>query len=990
MGDLLLREAILIASPSLYDRLERWLSGEEITEKNQLLNTLYKYLTRTATRCTPFGLFSACAVGTIQTGTNVLLAPSEQQIKKASIDIELLTAIGNWLKTCSDTRKQFKLYPNTSLYQAGNNNYRYIEFVRNNAQNQYFISALEYSEALSLILDRARSGATIPQLVLTLASHGNECEESLEFIDLLIDHQILEFDIGPRVAGRNNFSELISRVELLNNTEDIVIKLRRMQRLSQKEASLVAMHGALQSELASIGINPEKPNILKVDSYFYPVQNQLDEIVITEIGELISKVMVLNQSRLPEDLQEFKKRFLKRFNEREVPLSLALDDDIGVGYGESSALGLGYSPMIDDLDLPVQEKQRSVQDSWWQQLIIEKYSTALRNGEKEVILTDNDLEAIEKQKSSAQRNASSFFVFGNIIAESAQAVDNGQFLFNLLACQGPSAVNMMCRFADGIPGLEEQLVTCTQSEEQKHPEVIFAEIIHYPDNKAGNILTRPNLYAYQIPYLGQASVQEPFQILVSDLMVSVRNGEIVLRSKRLNKRIIPRLSSMHNYRKGLPVYRFLCDLQDQDANLNVVWDWGILQTQRHLPRISYQKLIVSREMWLLQSKDLKEKDITDFISAIRELGLPDYFAVASADNELFINTDIPESVNLLMEICRKSETVRIMEFLGTSENCWITNGQERFVSEFVFPFSNPDVSPIPGFSLPDYELPKQHFPLGSEWLFMKLYTGEKSNESSLISILYPLICQLLEDQVIQQFFFIRYKDPDSHFRLRFLGDPNTRFDRQVFEIIHTALASQIQAEIIHDIQTDTYCRELERYGWNQIETCEKLFQIDSLDTLHFLADYNRDENERFLFGIQKTDKLLSDAGYSIARRHALLEKLKEGFFTEFKGGPALRKKLNARYQQNKLNIQHLLQPFDRSRQDNQADLLKQVTLEEKDRENILCSLIHMSVNRIFPFKQRVYELMLYHCLFKHYDAILARKRQTNKPVSGLSKAISSI
>lgn len=989
MGDLLLREAILIASPSLFDRLERWLNGEEITEKHQLLNTLYKYLTRTATRCTPFGLFSSCAVGAIQAGTNVFLSPSEDQIIKVSIDIELLTAISNWLKTYSATRKQLKLYPNTSLYQTGNDNYRYIEFVRNNAQNQYFISALEYSEALSLTLDRSKSGATIPELVLALAAHGNECEESLEFIDLLIDNQILEFDIGPRIAGRDSLSELISQVVLLDNTDDIVAKLRGMQQLFQKETSLVAMQGALQSELASIGINPEKPSILKVDSYFSPVQNELSEAVITEIGELIGKVMVLNQSRLPEDLQEFKRRFLKRFNEREVSLALALDDDIGVGYGESSALGLAYSPMIDDLDLPVQEKQRSMQDSWWQQFIIEKYASALRNGRKEVILTDTDLEAIGKQKSSTPRNAGSFFVFGNIIAESAQDVDNGQFLFNLLACQGPSAVNMMCRFADGIPGLEEKLLACTQAEEQKHPEVGFAEIIHYPDSKAGNILTRPNLYAYQIPYMGQASVREQFQILVSDLMVSVRNGEIVLRSKRLNKRIIPRLSSMHNYRKGLPVYRFLCDLQDQDANLNVVWDWGILQTQLHLPRISYQKLIISREMWVLQSKDLKDKDITNFISAIRELGLPEYFTVASGDNELFIDINIPESVSLLLEICRKSETVRIMEFLGTSENCWVTNGHDRFVSEFVFPFSNSDVSPIPGFSVPDYELPKQHFPVGSEWMFLKIYVGEKSNESSLISILYPMICKLLEDQVIQQFFFIRYKDPDSHFRLRFLGDPNTRFDRQVFEIIHTALAPLIQAGIIHNIQTDTYSRELERYGWKHIETCEKLFQIDSLDTLHFLADYNRDENERFLFGIQKTDKLLNDAGYSIVQRHALLETLKEGFFKELKGDASLRKKLNARYQRIKLEIQHLLQSYDGS-VDDQAGLLKQITLEEKDRGNILSNLIHMSVNRIFPSKQRVYELMLYHCLFKHYDAILARKRQTDKPVSTLPKAISSI
>ncbi|MEO6282319.1 MAG: lantibiotic dehydratase [Dyadobacter sp.] len=992
MGDLLLREAILIASPSLYERMQRWLAGEKITEKQQLLVTLYKYFIRTTTRCTPFGLFSSSTIGNIQSGSGVLLLPFEAPAKKISVDIELIPAISKWLTTCSVVRKQLKLFPNTSLYPTGNANYRYIEYIHHNTQNQYFISALDDSEALSLILDRSKSGATIPELVLALAAHGNACEESLEFVDLLIENQILEFEIGPQVVDGDHFLKLISQVSLLENTANIVANLRGMQQVLERKTDLPAIHTALDLELKSIGITPEKPNILKVDSYFSPGKNQLDDAVVKEISEMIGKAMVLNQSRLPEDIQKFKERFLKKFHDREVPLALALDDDTGVGYGQGSAPAPGYAPMIDDLGLQTGKQPTSVHDSWWQQFIIEKYSQALRKGQKELILTDQDLEMIgaQKQKMPMLRDAGSFFVFGNIIAESDRELDGGQFLFNILACQGPSAVNMLCRFADGIPGLEEKLHACTSEEERMHPDVVFAEIVHYPDSKAGNILTRPHLYSYQIPYLGHASVPGDFQILLSDLMVSVRNGDIVLRSKRLNKRIIPRLSSMHNFRKGVPVYRFLCDLQDQDANLNMTWDWGILQKQAYLPRISYQKLIINRESWLLQGQDFRDKDNADVNAAIRELGLPENFTVASGDNELLINTSVAESIDLLLEICRKNETVRIMEFLGAAENCWVTNGQERFVSEFVFPFQNPDVAPIPGFSLPAYDIPEQHFAYGSEWLFLKIYTSEKSNESPLISVLYPLICKLLEDQIIQQFFFVRYNDPDPHFRLRFWGDPATKFYQQVWEAVHDAVAPLLQAGTIHDIQTDTYCRELERYDWNHIALYEKLFQVDTLDTMHFLAGCNRDENERFLFSIKKIDKLLSDADYSLSQRHALIEKLKEGFFDEFKGDPALRKKLNVRYRHSKTEIQQLLQTHETDRDGEQRLLLKQLPKEDKKRETILSSLAHMTVNRIFPSKQRVYELMLYHCLFKHYDSVVARNRQSNESLSGSPKAIFSI
>lgn len=42
--------------------------------------------------------------------------------------------------------------------------------------------------------------------------------------------------------------------------------------------------------------------------------------------------------------------------------------------------------------------------------------------------------------------------------------------------------------------------------------------------------------------------------------------------------------------------------------------------------------------------------------------------------------------------------------------------------------------------------------------------------------------------------------------------------------------------------------------------------------------------------------------------------------------------------------------------------------------SMLSSLIHMVVNRLFPSKQRAYELVLYYCLAKHYDSVWARQK----------------
>ena len=60
------REALFIGSPNIYKALEQWEKGEAFQDEYELKNlkgSLYKYTSRLANRCTPFGLWAS--VGTI-------------------------------------------------------------------------------------------------------------------------------------------------------------------------------------------------------------------------------------------------------------------------------------------------------------------------------------------------------------------------------------------------------------------------------------------------------------------------------------------------------------------------------------------------------------------------------------------------------------------------------------------------------------------------------------------------------------------------------------------------------------------------------------------------------------------------------------------------------------------------------------------------------------------------------------------------------------
>ncbi|MEF9476554.1 thiopeptide-type bacteriocin biosynthesis protein [Chryseobacterium sp. 1B4] len=56
---------------------------------------------------------------------------------------------------------------------------------------------------------------------------------------------------------------------------------------------------------------------------------------------------------------------------------------------------------------------------------------------------------------------------------------------------------------------------------------------------------------------------------------------------------------------------------------------------------------------------------------------------------------------------------------------------------------------------------------GGNWIYYKLYMGTKSADEILEDKIKPLADQLIEENVIDQWFFIRYNDPKYHLRIRF-------------------------------------------------------------------------------------------------------------------------------------------------------------------------------------------------------------------------------
>src|SRR5262249_20995910 len=150
---------------------------------------------------------------------------------------------------------------------------------------------------------------------------------------------------------------------------------------------------------------------------------------------------------------------------------------------------------------------------------------------------------------------------------------------------GPSGGRLLGRFCHADPRLQPFVEQHVRDEEALQPDAVFAEVVHLPEGRLGNILARPVLRAYEIPYLGSAGVPRGRHIPRTDLRVSVAGEQILLRSARLGRRVIPRLTSAHNYHQSSGIYGFLCALQAHGTAGDLGWDWRPLRDAPFLPRV---------------------------------------------------------------------------------------------------------------------------------------------------------------------------------------------------------------------------------------------------------------------------------------------------------------------------------------------------------------------------------------------------------------------
>jgi lantibiotic biosynthesis protein len=1005
LDDTFFKEALWLASPVLYGEAQKWKNG--LLEQKQIRKLLYsltKYYQRMCTRVTPFGLFAGCSTLAIDqveaTDINMKRSPVHRYSR---LDMDFLFCLIQYIEKDYDIRKKLRYKKNSTIYAIGDQ-YRYVEYVYVNNRRKYTITAVDKNEYLDKLIEKCSIDRLDYSMLLQLLTDDEISEEEAEqYIHQLIDSQLIVTNLEMELAGDDALVRLIRKLNkikcdklmpLIDLLEEIQQKLISLDKNGMNE---IHQYESIIDKINNLGINYSIEKLFQVD-FVAPIddKSRFEKKDIEDILAILGPLSAFSKENPNFKLKRFIEKYKERYDTEEVQLVQVLDTDIGIGYPVDH--DRTNTPFVDDFRVHMAKKTDNTTidniDSYLLSLITNAYSEKKQSIE----LNINEFAEMASQRWN-EKLLNDLQPSMNIIFQVVDCNQEKKILFEVAS--GTSSIDIIGRFGHTKDTIHESIKEIAQHESNINANFIMADIVHLPEARHGNIICKPQIYDYQIPFMAKASVDNEHVIDITDLFISINsNGNIMLRSKKINKYIIPRLNNSHNFSyNSLPVYHFLSEIQNQSRLRYIKFHWGTWSNYfKFFPRVTCGKFVLSLASWRVYNQDLKtivdlynkSIDFNIIKSAVDDWrsnnSIPEMFLLVEGDNELHVNTANKLSLLTFIDEVKNKQSFIIEEFLSPYHGNKL---QENYVKQFALPILRRKADFVPEVKESINSPIRRKISPGNNVLYIKIYGGASIVEKNVLLRLHQLIEILAVD--IDKWFFIRYNDPHDHIRLRFFLKRAQDASKICIDI-NTLLQPLMDSNILWKVEIDTYVRELERYTPQFMELSESLFYHDSKCALEVLnAIYQSDnlEQYRWMSALINIDMLLTDMGMEdLEEKYKLVSRIRNSFFNEFGGSLDLNRTLSDKYRSHRKLIEiALIAALENETAFNLNNIFKnrskyiiaiideiKTSGGDKKIEELAVSYIHMTLNRLFLAQPRKHELIIYDFLERFYKSRIAMQK----------------
>jgi thiopeptide-type bacteriocin biosynthesis protein len=1001
-----INEGLFLSSSALFENFISWCSPDKLaTQISKLDISYYKYYLRSVYRCTPFGTYAGITTGSISKLDTVLQLGNKLK-RRVKLDIGYLYEVTKKITNESNVNSLLRIYSNNTIYRVANE-YRYINYTFNEEEKVFSLNSIDYTPLLERTIQIALQGIKFDELVSQISDCKEDIPEVNDFINSLIEIQVLITELEPTVHGEHFQDRIANILKPIQNRFRYSQNILTAIDLTYEsiDTPTVDKYLKIQSSLEELKIERESSKLFHVDILRQPLKLNINEYDLVPLKKLL-EIKSAFQKESKKDIDTFRDRFFELYEDREVSLIEIMDSDSGIPY--PAGVEMNDTPFfLRDLQFnnPTITNTSHVQLTFFDKLLIEKLSSKKNDSHISI-----KLEELNQANGNFTRNeeTTNLGLILSFFNKSTLSDSNSQYEIYFKGAYSPSASNLLSRFCYIDDTLFKKVTEANGFEAAFDPDKIYAEISHLPGKRVGNIISRPSLREFEIPILTIPSDGQKI-IPLNDLLISVSSNKIILRSKKFNKEVIPRLGCAHNFGANpLPIYKFLCDLQFQNKIDQVFFNWpDCLSKIQFLPRVYVDNIIVLKARWKLFKKEIESFTLVKEDQTLLEMynnfvessKIGRFTTFTEGDHQILIDSQNILCLRIFKELVKGKSEIVLEELLENPQNLLVHVNKEYHTNEIIIPVTIHSATSISNFTQKRELNVQRSFSIGSEWLYVKIYCGTKAADQILLMRIYPFVKTVLNDKIIISWFFLRYHDKEGHhIRLRLRVKDNLY--SQAIKLLYEALHFELNKEIVK-LKFDTYNRELERYGGNLILECEDFFQVDS-SCVFELMNYalENDKNSRWLIGLYAINLLLDDFQITIKERCNLFKFLSEQFAIEFNLSKNinLKKAISKRYREDSTLINEFEKNFKPNelsvimerRSINIQPIIKKIKQKVIDNSlvteiDLLRSFIHMFLNRLLEIRQREQELLIYTYLFKHYKSLAYLSENDIEGVNNESK-----
>ncbi|AZK97094.1 MULTISPECIES: lantibiotic dehydratase [Streptomyces] len=813
-------EALEQASPALARRVRDIRDEQDLPERvvRKAMFAVLRYLLRASSRATPFGFFAGVAPVSLADAATVRIGSGHRAVVRA--DAVWLTTVIERLE--ADRALLPRLMVRTHSLVAEKDGHWVLDH-RGTGGSGGAPARVEVraTSPVTSALATARHPIRVTDLAAKLAGDFPRvpAEVIAKLLADLIAQRLLVTNLRAPMTTTNPLNHLLNALDAAEagNLQPAGATVARLRSLTHALArphtspEYGEQRAQLTAEMRHIapGTAPVLRTDLRIDGEATVPTTVADEAA----RAATALVRLARQPFLSRAWANWHSRFLERYGPRAlVPVLNAVDGDTGIGY-PAGFLGGPPAPA----SAPLTERDGK--------LLALAQNAALRR-QHEIVVDDAMINVLTLIGPDIGVQPTTELI-ARINAASTDALGDGEFT---LAVTGVSrtAGTVTGRFlhlldADDRERMAKAYATAATATDGALPVQISVPPLHASTE---NVARAPAVMP-AVLVGGECHKHTGERVLLDDIAVTadVHRLYLVSRSRRRPLEFVT-LNAVEPVHRTHPLVRFLAEATHAMGAPCAVFDWGAATTLPYLPAVRYGRTILSPARWLLTAADLADREADQprwdsSLAAWREqVAVPSTVYVGDGDQRLRLDLDEPAHRVLLRAQVQRSGTA-VLRVEAAPDAGWI-GGRPH---ELVIPLARTG----PGRRAPwwlDRETGTSdghgHFPGCDGRFHFQLY-ARPERHGGILGRLPELLSEI---GGTTRWWFLPYRDPDEHLRLR-LVVPADHAEGAPAAIGGWTRALR-RAGLISRVRWDTDFPETARFGGPAaIDAAEAFFAADS-------------------------------------------------------------------------------------------------------------------------------------------------------------------